>query len=51
MARRAGDALSADWFLTTKDYRQLDAGQKAAAAVRAEQIWRDLQPGKGAAKG
>lgn len=51
VARRAGDALSADWFLTTKDYRQLDAGQKAAAAVRAEQIWRDLQPGKGAAKG
>lgn len=51
VARRAGDALSADWFLSTKDYRLLNAGQKAAAAERAEQIWRDLQPGKGAVKG
>lgn len=51
VARRAGDALSADWFLTTKDYRQLNAGQKAAAAERAEQIWRELHPGAVQSKG
>ncbi|MBN3002938.1 hypothetical protein JW897_04235 [Chromobacterium alkanivorans] len=51
VARRAGDALSADWFLGTKDYRQLNAGQKAAAAERAEQIWRELHPGAAQSKG
>lgn len=51
VARRAGDTLSADWFLTTKDYRQLNAGQKAAATERAEQIWRELHPGAAQSKG
>ncbi|POZ60107.1 hypothetical protein [Chromobacterium alticapitis] len=42
VARRAGDALSADWFLKTKDYQALTAQQRAAAEQKADQIWRTL---------
>lgn len=43
VARRAGDQLSADWFIRTEDYQQLSAAQRADAAQRAETLWRQLQ--------
>lgn len=43
VARRAGDQLSADWFIRTDDYKQLSAAQRADAAQRAETLWRQLQ--------
>ncbi|MGC0151644.1 hypothetical protein ACPRNU_04215 [Chromobacterium vaccinii] len=46
VARRAGDALSADWFLKTKDYQAMGDQQKAAAAQRADQLWKTLQQRK-----
>ncbi|MFK7087250.1 hypothetical protein AAFM71_00420 [Chromobacterium violaceum] len=49
VARRSGDALSADWLLKTKDYQALTAQQKANAARRADQLWQSLQRRKAAA--
>lgn len=46
VARRAGDELSADWFLKTKDYQAMSDAQKAAAARAAEQLWHALQSRK-----
>ncbi|WP_155419288.1 hypothetical protein [Chromobacterium subtsugae] len=42
VARRSGDALSADWFLKTKDYQALTDQQKAGAAQRADQLMQSL---------
>lgn len=47
VARRAGDTLSADWFLRTQDYQRLSAGQREQAAQRAEELWQSLQTRKG----
>jgi hypothetical protein len=46
VARRSGDALSADWFLKTKDYQALTDQQKAAAGQRADQLMQALQQRK-----
>ncbi|WP_139165617.1 hypothetical protein [Chromobacterium amazonense] len=46
VARRAGDALSADWFLKTKDYQALTEQQKTAAALRADQLMQALRQRK-----
>ncbi|MEO9383032.1 hypothetical protein [Chromobacterium phragmitis] len=50
VARRSGDALSADWLLKTKDYQALTEQQKAGAAQRADQLWQSLQQRKAAAR-
>jgi len=44
VARRAGDDLSADWFVRTQDYQQLSEAQRTEAARRAEALWALLHP-------
>lgn len=46
VARRAGDTLSADWFIRTEDYRRLSPEQREQAAQRAEQLWQSLHAGR-----
>lgn len=43
VARRAGDTLSADWFVGTKDYQQLNESQRSEANRMAESLWADLE--------
>ncbi|HLO96362.1 MAG TPA: hypothetical protein VK195_18795, partial [Burkholderiaceae bacterium] len=43
VARRSGDALSADWLLRTKDYLQLNEAQRNEAVRMAESLWADLE--------
>ncbi len=43
VARRAGDTLSADWFLGTKDYQQLNEAQRSEAGRMAESLWAELE--------
>ncbi|MDT8999778.1 hypothetical protein RQP53_10910 [Paucibacter sp. APW11] len=46
IAQRVGDKLSADWFLTTRDYQQLSDEQKQLAARQADTIWAQLEARK-----
>ncbi|WKB51787.1 hypothetical protein [Eleftheria terrae] len=46
VARRAGDTLSADWFVRTEDYKRLNDAQRAEAAQRADTLWNQLQAGQ-----
>ncbi len=43
VARRSGDTLSADWFLGTKDYQQLNESQRAEANRMAQSLWTELE--------
>ena len=43
VARRSGDTLSADWFLGTKDYQQLNESQRAEAGRMAQSLWAELE--------
>ena len=43
VARRAGDTLSADWLLKTKDYQQLNDAQRTEATRMADNLWADLE--------
>ncbi|MGM9482147.1 hypothetical protein ACS5PN_13245 [Roseateles sp. NT4] len=46
VAQRSGDKLSADWFLTTEDYRRLTDMQRNQAAQAADRLWAALQARK-----
>ncbi|MCV2362140.1 hypothetical protein LNV23_01600 [Paucibacter sp. DJ1R-11] len=46
IARRAGDELSADWFLKTQDYLQLGDAGRQQAAEKAEALWAQLESRK-----
>ena len=46
IARRAGDELSADWFLKTQDYVQLGDAGRQQAAEKAEALWAQLESRK-----
>lgn len=46
VAQRSGDKLSADWFLTTEDYRRLTEAQRHQATRTADQLWAALQARK-----
>ncbi len=46
VAQRAGDKLSADWFLTTADYQRLTGAQRNQATQAADRLWAALQARK-----
>jgi len=46
VARRAGDELSADWFLKTQDYQQLSEASRQEAQRRADALWEQLEAKK-----
>lgn len=46
VAQRSGDQLSADWFLTTEDYRRLTDAQRHQATLVANRLWAALQARK-----
>lgn len=46
VAQRSGDKLSADWFLTTEDYRRLTEAQRQQATLAADRLWAALQARK-----
>lgn len=43
VARRAGDDLSAEWFLRTQDYQQLSESSRLEAQRRADALWAELE--------